>query len=315
MLLGNLEHRAMSDHDRSLVNLPPISVVIPSYCPDPDLLKRLCRSLAAQTHPHFEVLIVDDASPQADYDTLSDPRFRLITLAKNGGPAAARNAGAAEAIHDILFFTDTDCELAPDCLEAAARHIEGEDILVGDTRTRVESAFGKAVALLGFPGGGALGFDKVWRVDDQGYTRSFSSCNLAFRKSAFDALGRFNERFPVAGGEDTVLARKAADSCMRIRYVPTQVVYHIEKESLRDFLRWQVIRGRGNYHIKRHVPEVGGYLRLRVWTYANSMRASGLIYAPLVTLLWILSVIFQGIGYRQERKRVESGVTRTTDES
>lgn len=297
----------MSDHDRSLLHLPPISVVIPSYCPDSELLKRLCRSLAAQTHPRFEVLIVDDASPRACYDVVNDPRFRVLSLQRNGGPAAARNAGAAEAAHEILFFTDTDCELAPDCLEAAARHIEGENILVGDTRTRVESSFGKAVALLGFPGGGALGFDRVWRVDEAGYTRSFSSCNLAFRKIAFEALGRFNESFPVAGGEDTVLARKAADGGMRIRYVPTQVVYHIEKSSLRDFLRWQMIRGRGNYHIKRHVPEVGGYLRLRIWTYANSMRAAGILYAPGVTLLWILSVLFQGIGYRQERKRIGPG--------
>jgi GT2 family glycosyltransferase len=278
----------------------PISVVIPSYRPEPFLLERLYASLLAQTHAEFEVIVVDDASPDASYAQLQDPRFRLLRQSANGGPACARNAGAAAARHEVLFFTDTDCELAPDCLEMVARHIEGESILMGDTRTRVQSVFGKAVALLGFPGGGSLGFHQVWRVDAQGYTRSFSSCNLAFRKQVFDALGRFNECFPVAGGEDTVLARLAADRGYRIRYVPGQVVYHVEKSSLRDFLRWQLIRGRGNYYIRRHVPEVGGYLKLRVWTFRNSLREAGPLYGLPVIALWVLSVVYQSIGYRLE---------------
>jgi GT2 family glycosyltransferase len=283
--------------------LPLISVVIPSWRPDPALLGRLYASLLAQTHADFEVIVVDDASPEADYALLSDPRFRVVRLAENGGPARARNRGAVEARHGVIFFTDTDCELAPDCLEQAARHIAGEAILVGDTRTRTETVFGRAVALLGFPGGGCLGFHNVWRVDAQGYTRSFSSCNLAIRKETFNTLGCFNETFPVAGGEDTVLARHAADTSVRIRYVPEQVVYHVEKTSLQDFLKWQIIRGRGNYYIRRHVPEVGGYLRLRVWTYANSIKAAGPLYALPVTLLWVMSVLYQGAGYRREARR------------
>lgn len=286
--------------------LVPISVVIPSYRPEPGLFGRLYASLLAQSHTAFEVVIVDDASPDADYALVQDPRFRILRLPQNGGPAAARNAGAAAARHEVLFFTDTDCELAPDCLEQVARSIAGESILMGDTRTRVETAMGRAVALLGFPGGGCLGFHQVWRVDAEGYTRSFSSCNLAFRKDTFALLGRFNERFPVAGGEDTVLARLAADSGVRIRYVPEQVVYHVEKKSLRDFLRWQIVRGRGNFHIRRHVPEVGGYLRLRVWTFCNSLREAGPLYALPVVCLWVLSVVYQSLGYRLEARRQET---------
>lgn len=285
------------------MRLVPISVVIPSYRPEPSLFARLYASLLAQSHADFEVVIVDDASPEADYDIVRDPRFRVIRLPHNAGPAAARNAGAAAALHGVLFFTDTDCELAPDCLEQVARSIAGESILMGDTRTRVETAMGRAVALLGFPGGGCLGFHQVWRVDAEGYTRSFSSCNLAFRKEVFEKLGRFNETFPVAGGEDTVLARLAADSGVRIRYVPGQIVYHVEKTSLRDFLRWQIVRGRGNYYIRRHVPEVGGYLRLRVWTFRNSLRESGPLFALPVICLWVLSVVYQSLGYRLEAHR------------
>jgi len=285
-----------------MTHVPAISVVVPSFNPEPQLFRRLYQSLLAQTLEDYEVIVVDDASTEADYGLLEDPRFRVVCLARNAGPAAARNRGAAEARATVLFFTDTDCELAPDCLERARARLRADEIVIGDTRTRIETAFGTAVALLGFPGGGALGFDRVWRVDEQGYTRSFSSCNLGFRKATFEALGRFNETFPVAGGEDTVLARHAVDTGYKIRYAPEQVVYHVEKSGLGGFLRWQLTRGRGNYYIKQHVPEVGGYLRVRVWTYANSLRAAGPLYAVPVTLLWILSVVFQTLGYRREAR-------------
>jgi len=286
---------------------PALSVVIPSYQPPPEHLAALYESLLRQTLRDFEVVVVDDASPAADYGLFQDARFRVCRQETNRGPAAARNAGAALARSDKLFFTDTDCTLGPDTLALACDALDRDGIVTGNTVTRTETVFGRAVALLGFPGGGAIGFDQVWRVDDQGRTRSFSSCNLAIRRDLFEALGRFNETFPVAGGEDTVLARHAADRGHVIRYRPEQIVYHVEKTGLRSFLHWQRVRGRGNYHIRRHVPEVGGYLRLRLWTFANSFRAAGWKMAPLVAVLLVLSVLFQIIGYRQEKRRLLRG--------
>lgn len=279
-----------------------ISVIIPSYNPRREHLEALYRSLCAQTYPDFEVIVVDDASNVASYGMFEDPRFRVLCQARNRGPAACRNAGAAAARHEFLFFTDTDCELAPDTLRRAAEALEHDETVAGNTITRAATRFGKAVALLGFPGGGSIGFDRVWRVDGEGYARSFSSCNLAFRKSAFDAMGRFNETFPVAGGEDTVLARAIVEAGRRIRYLPGQTVYHVEKTGLRSFLRWQLTRGRGNYYIRQFVPEVGGYLRLRVWTFGNSLRSAGPLYALPVLTLIALSVLFQVIGFQREKR-------------
>ena len=280
-----------------------ISVVVPSYNPRREDLERLYRSLLSQTYGDFEVIIVDDGSDDSSYDLFDDPRFRVIRRERNSGPAVCRNAGAAAAASDFVFFTDTDCELGPETLAQAVARIPREDAIMGNTVTKVETCSGKAVALLGFPGGGILGFDRVWRVQPDGYTNSFSSCNLAFKRSVFDALGRFNETFPVAGGEDTVLARKMIEAGYRIRYSPEQVVYHVEKDSLRGFIQWQITRGRGNYYIKQHVGSVGGYLRLRVWTFKNSLLKAGPFYAPLVFALIVLSVYYQSKGYRLERKR------------
>ena len=277
-----------------------ISVIIPSYNPLPKHLETLYRSLLAQSIGDFEVLVVDDASERADYSILHDGRFRVIRRERRSGPAACRNAGAAAASCDRLFFTDTDCELAPETLKIVLRTLETEGTCTGDTVTRVKTVFGRAVALLGFPGGGIIGFDRVWRVDADGCARSFSSCNLGMRRDVFEATGRFDESFPVPGGEDTVLARLMVDRGLKIRYVPDQVVYHVEKNGLRGFIRWQIIRGRGNYHIKRRVPDVGGYLRLRVWTFSNSLKAAGPLYALPVLALITASVALQSWGFWRE---------------
>ena len=292
------------------MNPPELTVVIPSYNPRPDLLRALYDSLMRQTFTAFEVLIVDDASTAPSlYEWIRDQRFRVVRQKENRGPAACRNLGAKAAESQYLFFTDTDCELAPDTLQHAADGLRGGAILMGNTITRAVTSFGKAVALLGFPGGGLIGFDRVWRVDKDGYTNSFSSCNLAFRKTVFEALGGFDETFPVAGGEDTVLAWRAIQTGCRIRYVPEMQVYHIERSTLRDFIRWQITRGRGNYYIKQQVGKVGGYLRLRLWTFKNSLHAAGPRYALPVLGLIFLSVYYQVKGMCLEKRDARKRAT------
>ncbi|HQL93291.1 MAG TPA: glycosyltransferase [Candidatus Hydrogenedentes bacterium] len=282
--------------------MPRISVVVPSFRPRKELLEQLFSSLAAQSLRDFEVVVVDDGSPDPDY-VFPDARFRLVRGDRQRGPAACRNAGAAEAAADALFFTDTDCRLEEETLASALGGLERAPVSVGNTLTDVRTPFGGLVALLGFPGGGSLGFDRVWRVNAEGFAQSFSSCNVAIRKAFFQKMGGFDASFPVAGGEDTVLARRILDSGGAIWYEKAQRVFHVEKPDLASFLRWQLTRGRGNFHIRRRVPSVRGYLRLRVWTFRNSLASAGLVRAPAVLALIVLSVVMQTIGYWQERRR------------
>lgn len=282
---------------------PAITVVIPSYNTPAPLLKRLADSLKAQTLRDFEVIIVDDKSSSDHYALLDDPRLRVIFKDSNTGPADTRNAGAAAAAADVIFFTDADCELAPGTLEAARRLIQGEDALMGNTVTRAATFVGRAVAFMGFPGGGSIGFDRVWEVDAAGYTNSVSSCNFAVRKRAFLDTGGFDRAFPVPGGEDTVFGKTFIRKGYRIKYAPEQLVYHVERESLAGFARWQVTRGRGNYHIRKRLGSVGGFLRLRLWSFGNSLRAAGPLYAPFVAGLFALSAACQMRGYKLEKSK------------
>src|SRR5688572_8638342 len=86
-----------------------ISVVAPSRN-RPDLLAACLRALTAQTHPSFEIVVVDDASSDDPTDTVRRhaPAARLIELGENRGFAAAANEGARAATGRYIAFLNTD---------------------------------------------------------------------------------------------------------------------------------------------------------------------------------------------------------------
>jgi glycosyltransferase involved in cell wall biosynthesis len=69
-------------------NEPLVSVVVPVYNAA-SYLHEFCMSLLAQSHRHFEVLMLDDGSTDNSWEILqkyaSDPRFRLMQWEKNRG--------------------------------------------------------------------------------------------------------------------------------------------------------------------------------------------------------------------------------------
>jgi GT2 family glycosyltransferase len=100
----------------------PVSVVVPLYNKAPVLLRTL-RSIAAQTHTEFEVIVVNDGSTDKSESiarSFQDRRFRVISQ-QNAGPGAARNRGVAEAAGRIITFCDADDEWLPHHLETAVK--------------------------------------------------------------------------------------------------------------------------------------------------------------------------------------------------
>src|SRR5689334_7043342 len=70
------------------------------------------RSVAAQTYRNLEIIIVDDGSADATAALArefcaSDARARIVNRS-NGGPAAARNLGIAEARGEWIALIDAD---------------------------------------------------------------------------------------------------------------------------------------------------------------------------------------------------------------
>lgn len=88
------------------------TVVITTY-QRPELLAKAIASVAAQSDPDFECIVVSDADPSAAAVMPDDDRFRFLLLDEPSGAAAARNAGVATAKGDVVTFCDDDDELDP----------------------------------------------------------------------------------------------------------------------------------------------------------------------------------------------------------
>lgn len=91
--------------------MPQISVIVPVYKVEP-YIHRCVDSILAQTFTDFELILVDDGSPDAcgaicDEYAAQDARVRVIHQA-NGGLSAARNAGLEVAEGKYVMFCDSD---------------------------------------------------------------------------------------------------------------------------------------------------------------------------------------------------------------
>lgn len=129
--------------------MPQISVIVPVYKVEP-YIYRCIDSILAQTFTDFELILVDDGSPDNcgaicdEYATM-DSRIHVIHQ-KNGGLSAARNAGIdwafANSDSEWLAFVDSDDWVHPSYFEALyhAAQNTGVDIVAAEfKRTSDES--------------------------------------------------------------------------------------------------------------------------------------------------------------------------------
>ena len=100
-----------------------VSIVIPTY-KRPHFLDRLLKSIASQTFKKFEIIVVDDCSPNYnDYVLVIEKykknlkEFKFLRNSENRGAPYSRNRGIKEAKYDLIALVDDDDEWLPKKLE------------------------------------------------------------------------------------------------------------------------------------------------------------------------------------------------------
>ena len=100
--------------------IPEISVIVPVYKVEA-YLPRCVESLMSQTYKDFEIILVDDGSPDTCpvmCDAYAKKYSNIHALHKeNGGPSDARNAGMTIAKGEYVTFVDSDDYVHPAYLE------------------------------------------------------------------------------------------------------------------------------------------------------------------------------------------------------
>lgn len=116
---------------------PLLTIAIPTYC-GAQVIGETIRSVLAQTLPDFELIIIDDNSPdttEAVVRAFDDPRIRYLKNPTNLGPEGNWNRCLAEARGEYFKLLPHDDLLMPDCL---ARQVE---VLAADVNKQLALVF------------------------------------------------------------------------------------------------------------------------------------------------------------------------------
>ena len=241
----------------------------------------LAAALDAQTLRDFEVVVVDDGSTdgsgeEAASRTIAGRSVRVVHGSANGA-VAARQVGVDAAVGEVLAFTDSDCVPRRGWLSAGVTAIHaGADVVNGLTvPERPMLPLERSVA--------------------SGLEGLYPTCNIFYRRCAFEAAGGFDgnaagrlgfrpdRRSRADGfGEDTLLAWRVARRGTA-SYAPEAVVEHAVfppdyAETLSRTLRIGAFPA-----LVREVPELRSTLFHRHWQLGERTRLP--VYLLVVALL------------------------------
>lgn len=108
------------------MDLPLVSVIIPAYNGE-DHLGEAIQSVLNQTYPHFELIVVDDASQDNTLVVIGqfdDTRLKYISHERNRGVIYARITGLHASTGEIISFLDQDDRFHPEKLAAHVAFLE-----------------------------------------------------------------------------------------------------------------------------------------------------------------------------------------------
>jgi len=216
-------------------NTPRVSVIVPMHGKLAYTLACL-RSIARHgAQAAFEVIVVDDASPDDSAATLA--RVEGLTVLRNTsnlGFVGSCNAGAAVARGAFLHFLNNDTQVTADWLDALLRCLEetADCGIAGSRLVYPDGRLQEAGALV-FADGSCWNTGRFEPRDAPafGYRREtdyVSGASLMIRRDTFQRIGGFDMRYAPAYYEDTDLAFSVRRLGLRVYYEPASTVIHFE---------------------------------------------------------------------------------------
>jgi hypothetical protein len=163
-----------------------VSVIMPTWNRAGTIAAAI-RSVLAQTHDNFELIIADDGSTDATCDAvapfLADPRVVWLD-GPHGGVSAARNRGLAASTGDVIAYLDSDNRWAAWFLEVMTRFLAAEGLDAACSAISLRDDLGHLT--------GYRGDDFDWEAClAQNYVDLNAFCH---RRSLIDAVGGFDPK-------------------------------------------------------------------------------------------------------------------------
>ncbi|GIW10758.1 MAG: hypothetical protein KatS3mg061_1815 [Dehalococcoidia bacterium] len=273
---------------------PLVSVIVPAH--NGSLLLRRClAALQASSYQPIELIVVDDSSHEPVAALAESFGARVVRLEGGPyGPAVARNAGAAMAQGELLFFTDADCEVHPDTVRRVVT------ALADPTLDAVIGSYDAEPAEPGFLSQYKNLFHHwVHQQASREATTFWSGCG-GIRRAVFLALGGFDPAFRRPSIEDIELGVRLRARGGRIRLDPELQVRHLKRWTLLGLLQTEIFdRGAPWTALILRTRQLPADLNLRpserVSAACAVLGTGGLLLAPLWWPLATLGVALLGV--------------------
>ncbi len=240
-----------------------ISVIIPIRN-EAQSIDLLLHDLMQQRYQTFEVIIVDDHSEDGTFSIVSrqiiaDTRFKIVS-ANEPSKKHALTQGINLAKGEIIVTTDGDCRVGKNWLVAINESIQEDNIMMvfGGVRIIQNDSFFSSLQALEFCsliGTGAATLSL-------GFSTMCNGANLAFRKSAYEAVGGYAGNVHIPSGDDEFLMRKIVDAysgSIRFMHTADATVSTRSQYTIGDFIN-QRIRWSGKWKYQRVTSKTIAFL-------------------------------------------------------
>jgi GT2 family glycosyltransferase len=226
---------------------PRISVVVCSYNGSATI-QHCMEAILKLRYQNFEVIVIDDGSTDNTSDIVANYPVRLFKTT-NQGLSAARNLGWQAATGEIVAYIDDDAYPDRDWLTYMASVFETTGFVgVGGPNIHPEGDGLVAECVANSPGGPT----HVLLSDRE--AEHIPGCNMAFRRTALEAVGGFNPIFRVAG-DDVDICWRLQKQGWKLGFAPAAQVWHHSRNSVLRFWKQQKGYGRAEALLEKTWPE------------------------------------------------------------
>ena len=224
-----------------MVKQPVVSVVIVTYHAA-DVLREAVGALLAHTDPCYELIVVDNGSPDDTREVLAGEvaNAKIVVNERNQGFGRAGNQGAAHAVARYVLFLNQDAFVQPGWLPPLLERVESDASIaaVGPMLLNPDGSLQCAGALLARSGSttcyGSDGDPTRDEFRDARIVDYLSGACLLVRRCAFNAVGGFDPKYGLAYFEDADLCLSLAALGYRSIYEPRATVTHVRGRATTD---------------------------------------------------------------------------------